>query len=265
MKNRLYLPILLLFIGIAPSAHAVQLTSLLTIDAGFKAPEEVAPDVFLDLYQGGSYFAMGSNNPNGNAAMLSPGTADGIQLDSFQNFVTDPNEPHPDGHPDAPFGAGSGYSALVSEGSAFSSFSFFGTSTYIGLNPISYQSGIAKNTPTLDLVSGSCVSNVCDITADFSAWEVYWNGSVFEQGPRPDNTLPFELAAGTVDIVTGDYALDWSSQILGGPFNGVTGFWHIEGQFTNVSAVPSAVPVPAAVWLFGSGLVGLLGFARRKT
>jgi len=31
----------------------------------------------------------------------------------------------------------------------------------------------------------------------------------------------------------------------------------------NVSA-PSAVPVPAAVWLFGSGLIGLLGISRRK-
>jgi len=28
---------------------------------------------------------------------------------------------------------------------------------------------------------------------------------------------------------------------------------------------PSAVPVPAAVWLFGSGLIGLLGFARKKS
>lgn len=28
--------------------------------------------------------------------------------------------------------------------------------------------------------------------------------------------------------------------------------------------VVSAVPVPAAVWLFGSGLIGLIGFARRK-
>jgi hypothetical protein len=26
----------------------------------------------------------------------------------------------------------------------------------------------------------------------------------------------------------------------------------------------SAVPVPAAVWLFGSGMIGLIGFARRK-
>ncbi len=30
-------------------------------------------------------------------------------------------------------------------------------------------------------------------------------------------------------------------------------------------AASSAVPVPAAVWLFGSGLVGLVGLARRKT
>ena len=29
-------------------------------------------------------------------------------------------------------------------------------------------------------------------------------------------------------------------------------------------AVPAAVPVPAAVWLFGSGLLGLVGVARRK-
>jgi len=28
--------------------------------------------------------------------------------------------------------------------------------------------------------------------------------------------------------------------------------------------VPAVVPVPAAVWLFGSGLLGLVGFARRK-
>ncbi len=30
------------------------------------------------------------------------------------------------------------------------------------------------------------------------------------------------------------------------------------------STVVSAVPVPAAVWLFGSGLLGLIGVARRK-
>ena len=33
---------------------------------------------------------------------------------------------------------------------------------------------------------------------------------------------------------------------------------------TVVFATVTAVPVPAAVWLFGSGLLGLVGFARRK-
>jgi hypothetical protein len=32
----------------------------------------------------------------------------------------------------------------------------------------------------------------------------------------------------------------------------------------NTLTVVSAVPVPAAIWLFGSGLIGLIGFARRK-
>ena len=36
----------------------------------------------------------------------------------------------------------------------------------------------------------------------------------------------------------------------------------IEG--TIASTAPSAVPVPAAAWLFGSGLLGLVGVARRK-
>lgn len=36
-------------------------------------------------------------------------------------------------------------------------------------------------------------------------------------------------------------------------------------NWLSLNAPVSAVPVPAAVWLFGSGLIGLLGFARRKS
>lgn len=35
-------------------------------------------------------------------------------------------------------------------------------------------------------------------------------------------------------------------------------------HFDSFVPTPSAVPVPAAVWLFGSGLLGLVGIARRK-
>lgn len=61
--------------------------------------------------------------------------------------------------------------------------------------------------------------------------------------------------------------------IAGTPANpdGVRGYGMLDGAFVGFNAnfdfvTPdmSAVPVPAAVWLFGSGLLGLVGVARRK-
>ena len=54
-----------------------------------------------------SYFGMGSPVPTDTSAPLSAGSDGGILLGTHQSFVLDPDEPHPDGHPDAPFGAGS--------------------------------------------------------------------------------------------------------------------------------------------------------------
>ena len=90
---------------------------------------------------------------------------------------------------------------------------------------------------------------------DLSAWEVFWNGNTFEQGPRPSNVGAFVPAVGTYDLATHAYSVTWKSQIKGGPFNGINGFWHLEG---------TVVPVPGAAWLLGSGLLGLIGVARRK-
>jgi len=44
-----------------------------------------------------------------------------------------------------------------------------------------------------------------------------------------------------------------------GPFPGFNAAFDLTG-----AGLVSAVPVPAAIWLFGSGLVGLVGVARRK-
>ncbi len=46
---------------------------------------------------------------------------------------------------------------------------------------------------------------------------------------------------------------------------GLHTFFNPSSRFTNVEFTASAVPIPAAVWLFGSGLIGLVGMARRKT
>ena len=36
------------------------------------------------------------------------------------------------------------------------------------------------------------------------------------------------------------------------------------GEINVLVEPPSAVPIPAAAWLFGSAILGLLGIARRK-
>lgn len=50
-----------------------------------------------------------------------------------------------------------------------------------------------------------------------------------------------------------------------GPFPGYNANFDVSTiHITSVTPDVSAVPVPAAVWLFGSGLLGLVGIARRK-
>lgn len=45
---------------------------------------------------------------------------------------------------------------------------------------------------------------------------------------------------------------------------GLTSGIGTEASVLNVSTVPQVVPVPAAVWLFGSALIGLVGYTRRR-
>jgi hypothetical protein len=70
--------------------------------------------------------------------------------------------------------------------------------------------------------------------------------------------LTAETLSGKFDVFTLAIlgaGLDWQIDYLF-DFNGSTDFVRL--------SVVSAVPVPSAVWLFGSGLLGLVGMARRK-
>ncbi len=71
---------------------------------------------------------------------------------------------------------------------------------------------------------------------------LYWSGTEF--APNPANAWFFNFFNGSQSA--GDK--DGSSFVAWAVHSGNVG----------------AVPVPAAVWLFGSGLIGLLGLARRK-
>jgi hypothetical protein len=61
-------------------------------------------------------------------------------------------------------------------------------------------------------------------------------------------------------------ALDpnWTEGFLQIGFYNLTGNYDGSGMFYDDVNFAPAVPIPAAVWLFGSGLIGLVGIARRK-
>jgi hypothetical protein len=87
--------------------------------------------------------------------------------------------------------------------------------------------------------TGGVMSGTINITDN-------WNGTDFAQGGA---------FTGTGNGST--FSINWTSLIVGGPFNNQIGTYNVSGTY-------SVVPVPAAAWLMGSGLVGLVGVARRR-
>jgi hypothetical protein len=79
-------------------------------------------------------------------------------------------------------------------------------------------------------------------------------GKTIVLGDNPSGTLP--LVSNTIS----------GSPMRSGPFTGFNANFDITSAHITAPDFPDppAVPVPAAVWLFGSGLVGLVGVARRK-
>lgn len=88
--------------------------------------------------------------------------------------------------------------------------------------------------------------------------EIYTGGPLFPNDPV--NWTPFSWTTTLGPDVSGGVTLQLKASC--GPVQGCG----VNVDFDNITITTdvSAVPVPAAVWLFGSGLVGLVGMARRK-
>ncbi|MDP2027473.1 VPLPA-CTERM sorting domain-containing protein [Sulfuriferula sp.] len=87
-------------------------------------------------------------------------------------------------------------------------------------------------------------------------FQVSWNGNlVFDQTNIPQQefqTYSFNLVA--TSSITG----------LQFGFQNDPTFFHLDNVSVDVASNPTPVPVPAALWLLGSGLLGLVGITRRK-
>jgi len=112
--------------------------------------------------------------------------------------------------------------------------------------PAGSIAGSLVPTGLLDDVAGT-------IEMDLTAWFANWGGFDVYQGSAN--------ASGTWDSITGDYTLSWNSIVAPaacGPFGpSCEARWTLQGN-------ASVVPVPGAFWLFGSGLIGLIGLARKR-
>lgn len=90
-------------------------------------------------------------------------------------------------------------------------------------------------------------------------------GDVFSKGAGPGVTFhavltPTGTNTGTFDIHA-SYMMTADEVAVAGFANNFVQ-WELKGTYAVTGAAP--VPIPAAAWLFGSGLIGLVGIARRK-
>ena len=113
-----------------------------------------------------------------------------------------------------------------------------------------------------------------DSTLSFSdfTWSGIYGTQMFPLSPDSGFSTNTLTQGGSCSAAVGSssacYVLRWEHFI--NPQAGFSGdtVWQIEGIANldgnvDLSGAP-AVPIPAAVWLFGSGLLGLVGVARRK-
>ncbi len=174
---------------------------------------------------GGSWFEMSIKggaplqNPNSPLANqdytpLSPGSAGGLQTFAY--------EPAPSPAFADPGERGNALAADIMKPQGFEGYNFS-----VVTEPGDRQALEADPEPHI-------VEEAGRLSGQLSAWVVGWNGEWFNQGsPKPNGTLPEPSTAltGTCDATSGHYVLEWKSLIVGGPFNGDTGSWHLEGTF----------------------------------
>lgn len=210
----------------------------------------------------GSYFAM---DTDGNGFKQSERTAismhDGIHIGVAQGATGS--------HSGAPFGAANGYTgdAPIQVGQASDGSPIFqtdGNGNQV-LQTVTEVPGIDEpwnffgNTGMH--FTTSPITEVAPGELDFSGWRVTWNGiPAINMGTGANATITCSTASCS-DSST--FTLDYAATVPAGDasgFGGVAYAFHATGH---VQGAPT-IPVPAAAWLFGSGLIGLVGVARRR-
>ena len=95
-----------------------------------------------------------------------------------------------------------------------------------------------------------------DGSVDMTGWTVFWGATPGDINMGTGAAATVACTSGTMTCADGEsFTLDYETVVPSGDFTGTPYQLHLEG------VVVSAIPVPAAVWLFGSGLLGRFGVA----
>lgn len=120
------------------------------------------------------------------------------------------------------------------------------------------HTGMHQTTSPVTILSDDGAGHV---TLNFSGWALAWAGLDMPLGGSFSSDTGIATVTCTVDCSNGDmFTLNYTAHVpYGDPsnFGGVYYGLHLVG-------VVSSVPVPSAVWLFGTGLIGLAGVAQRR-
>ena len=121
-------------------------------------------------------------------------------------------------------------------------------------NPWEFKANVGMHQTTSPItVNGGSGDN---LTLDMSGWNVTWaNIASIPMIQQGDADISCTIGSSCSD--SSSYTLDAAFHVVGAGFTTVPYTLHLEGQV-------SSVPVPAAAWLFGSGMLGLIGISRRK-
>ncbi|GAB17979.1 hypothetical protein GOEFS_044_00150 [Gordonia effusa NBRC 100432] len=230
-----------------------ELTGLLELSPGKFADGKLSGSWFKMVQPGGTAEA-GPYMPNGDSpvdggsvTLLEPGSERGVRLGGYQS------EPTP------AFRNGDSLAGSIMKPTKFFGV-YFGTST----NPVDPQTKHKLAPPSVTNSGGK-------LTGQLVSWAASWNNQEFNQGApkapakagaqvpgaaeakqawdwvrkqweRQDTTVAGTgpAATGTLDSDTKTYTLEWTSLIVGGPFNGFTGVWHLTGTYRPEVAGPSS-------------------------
>ena len=194
------------------------LVGLFKIDAGQCTAAGVTSGSSFRMINPGGKLGEGPFISNGDSpcgdktySPMLPGSDGGLRTGAYQAEVSPPFD-----------AGGNGATESIAKGTPF-----FAVRFAVATNQKDPQTGGNAPLPTIEVKNGQ-------VSGNLSAFAASWNNQHFNQGsPKPDGSKPGLTAGptGTYDKATKKLTVEWSSQIVGGPFNNFTGVWHFEGTF----------------------------------